>query len=538
MITLIIVTMILLAIPLGRYISYIFKLENPIENKVLKLCGIDPKNEMTWKQNVRAMLSINFLWIIWAFVIVMTQKYMTFLNPDKIGSMTWHQAFNTAVSFVTNTNLQHYSGETGATYFTQLFVFCFLQFVSAGTGMACCALMFNALSKSESKTIGNFYTYLVTSCTRILLPLALIVATILVINGSPVTFEGAEKITTLEGKSVSVARGPVAPMIAIKQLGTNGGGYFAANSAHPFENPNALTNAVETISIGLIAIAMVFAFGFYIKKRKLSWVLFGTMLAFFLMLVIPTISIENHANVMEGKEVRFGTGLSALWGVLTTCTSNGSINAMHDSFSALSGMFLLLGMQLNTVFGGVGVGFLNLFVFLILAVFISGLMIGRTPEFLGKKIEGFEIKIAVLVTLLHPALILIGTALASFLLVKTPTLPWLTNTGFHGFSEMLYEFSSAAANNGSEFGGLCGNVPFFNVATGIVMLLGRYLPIIGPIAIVGSLAAKKRIPESAGTLKTDSSAFAIMLFSTILIFSALAFLPPLVLGPIADWLTH
>jgi len=470
---LIIIVTILLAIPLGRYISKVFKGEKtfldflaPLEKFIYRVSGIDPKAEMDWKQNLRALLTINLVWFIWIMFVLLTQTWHPFWNPDNILSMEPTQAFNTAVSFVTNTNLQHYSGETGASYLTQLLALVFLQFVSAGTGIAALALLFRGLANKSSKNLGNFYYHLVRSCTRILLPLAIVLSIILLMNQTPMTFKGAETIVTLQGDTVNVARGPVAAMVAIKQLGTNGGGFFGPNSTHPFENPNGITNAAENSAILLIPIAMVFALGYYLNRKKLAWMIMAVMTTGYLMLLIPTTIQETGGNPMitqmgitqpqgsmEGKEARFGPVLSALWSISTTVTSNGSVNSMHDSFTALSGAFQMMGMQLNAFYGGVGVGFINMFIFMIIAVFISGLMVGRTPEFLGKKIEIREVKIAVLVALLHPLLILGGTALAShtWMITENPgeTLKWLNNPGFHGFSEMLYEFTSAAANNGS-----------------------------------------------------------------------------------------
>ncbi|MBC8044487.1 MAG: potassium-transporting ATPase subunit A [Rhizobacter sp.] len=561
---------VLLAIPLGAYIARVFRGERtwldflePVENLFFKLSGIDPKSPMDWKQNLKALLTINAIWFVWAMLLLLTQSVHPFWNPDGIVSMEPTQAFNTAISFMTNTNLQHYSGETGASYLTQLFVFTFLQFVSAGTGIAALAILYRALDQKPTlaamstvatTNLGNFYSDLVRSCTRILLPIAIVGAIFILFNGTPMTFNGAEKIVTLQGDTVSVARGPVAAMVSIKQLGTNGGGYFGPNSTHPFENPNFLTNILETVFIILIPIAAIFALGYYLRRQKLAWVIFGVMTLGFVLLLIPTIIGETGGNSafapfgisqpmgsMEGKEVRFGAAASALWGVETTCTSNGSVNAMHDSFTALSGTWLMLGMQLNAFYGGVGVGFLNMFVFIIIAVFIAGLMVGRTPEFLGKKIEAKEVKIAIMIALLHPLLILASTAIASHIFVTTEggndTLKWLNNPGSHGFSEMLYEFTSSSANNGSGFEGLGDNTPFWNIACGVVMIIGRFIPIIGPLAIGGALVAKKVVPESAGTLKSDSLMFGVMLFSVIVILGALLFFPALVLGPIAEHLS-
>jgi K+-transporting ATPase ATPase A chain len=458
-------------------------------------------------------------------------------------------AYNTAASFTSNTNLQHYSGETGLSYFSQLLVVGFLQFVSAATGVAALALLFKGLIQKKATDLGNFYNLFLKSSTRIFLPLAFVVAVVLLLNGTPATFHGLYTVHTLEGDAVQVAAGPAAPVVAIKQLGTNGGGFFGPNSSHPFENPNYLTDIVENVCILLIPAGLVFAFGFYLKKKKLAWIFFFVMLVVYLFFVVSAIQLESAGNPeiaklgitqpagsMEGKEVRFGPEASALWGVSTTCTSNGSINAAHDSFTPLSGGIFMMDMMINSIFGGVGVGFINFFMFVIIAVFIGGLMIGRTPEFLGKKIESREVKIAAIVILLHPFLILVGTALGTYLEVLHPNNGWLNNPSYHGFSEMLYQFSSAAANNGSGFEGLCYNIGlFWNIATGTVMLIGRYIPIAGPIAIAGSLAAKKTVPESEGTLKVDTVAFGIVLLGVLIVVAALSFFPALTLGPIAEF---
>jgi len=370
------------------------------------------------------------------------------------------------------------------------------------------------------------------------------------INGTPMTMEGKDSIVSLQGDSVQVSRGPVAAFVAIKHLGTNGGGFFGPNSAHPFENPSYFTNIVEIVTQMLIPIGLIFALGYVLKRRKLALMIFGVMTLGFFLLAIPTIinevsgnpaiaqmGIQQNMGSMEGKEVRFGSAASAYWSIATTVISTGSVNSMHDSFTALSGMYQMLGMMVNAFYGGVGVGFLNFYIYIILAVFISGLMVGRTPEFLGKKIEAREMKIAMIIALLHPLLILTGTAISSHLFANDPTTyaGWLNNPGYHGFSEMLYEFTSSSANNGSGFEGLGDNTPFWNIACGIVMLLARYLPIIGPVAIAGSLASKKYIPESAGTLKTDTSTFGLMVFAVIAIVAALSFFPALALGPIAEY---
>lgn len=547
----------LLAYPLGRYMARVYRGERtlldflaPLERRLLRLAGIDPTAEYSWQKNLLALLVLNGLFFLWALVILVVQASLP-LNPDGIPNMPFHQAFNTAISFMTNTNLQHYSGETGASYFTQLLVFCYLQFVSAATGMAALVLVMRAITQSRSGLVGNFYVFFLKSATRILLPLAALLAVALLVEGVPATLEGAAQATTLEGTSQTIARGPSAPMVAIKQLGTNGGGFFGPNSSHPLENPTVTSNLLEWMAILLLPMAMVFAFGQYIGRPRLGWMLYGVMMAGYLCLLLPTVYQEVQGNAalaqmdiyqpdgsMEGKEARFGPGLSALWGVTTTCTSNGSVNAMHDSFTALSGTFLLLGMMVNAFWGGVGVGLLNMYVFVVLAVFMGGLMIGRTPELWGKKLEPREIKLAALVFLLHPLLILLGTGLAAQVqATQGDATGWLANPGYHGFSEMLYEMTSSSANNGSGFEGLGDNTPFWNYVTALIMLLARFLPIIGPVAIAGLLAAKQALPETGGSLRTDNLTFGLLLFFIVLILSALAFFPALALGPVAEYLT-
>ncbi|HEY5405782.1 MAG TPA: potassium-transporting ATPase subunit KdpA [Ginsengibacter sp.] len=550
------VIMVLLAIPLGRYIGKVYNgdktwldfIFNPLDKFFYKASSINPLQDMTWQQNLKALLTINLVWFLLSMFILMNQGWLP-LNPDGNPSMTPDLAFNTSISFISNTNIQHYSGESAVSYLGQLTLMLF-QFISAGIGMAACAVVFSAMKEKATDKLGNIYVYFIKSCTRVLLPLSILVAIILSLNGTPMTFKGKAQFISLQGDTVNVSRGPAAAMIAIKQLGTNGGGFFGANSTHPFENPNYFTNMVENICIILIPIALIFALGFMLKRRRLAWVIFGVMSLGFILMVAPTIyyemkgnpaishiGISQHLGNMEGKEIRYGSAASAYWSISTTVTSNGSVNSMHDSFMPLSGMFQMLGMQVNAFYGGVGVGFLNFYIFMIVAVFISGLMVGRTPEFLGKKIEAKEMKIAAIIALLHPFLILVGTALSSHIFAHDPATyaGWLNNPGNHGFSEMLYEYSSASANNGSEFAGLSGNTPWWNITGGIVMILARFLPIIGPIAIAGILAKKKYVPESAGTLKTDTSTFGIMIFAVIFIIAALSFFPSLALGPIAEY---
>ena len=544
-----------LSYPLGRYIAKVYKGEKtwsdfmaPIERWIYKFSGINPEEEMNWKQFLKALLIVNLFWFFWGMILLVSQGILP-LNPVGNPGQSPDLAFNTCISFMVNCNLQHYSGETGLSYFTQLFVIMLFQFITAACGMAALAGVFKAMAAKTTQTIGNFWVYLVKSTTRILMPLSLLVGILLIINGTPMTFKGQQHLTTLEGTEQVISQGPTAAIVPIKQLGTNGGGYFGVNSSHPLENPNAFTNMLECWSILILPMAMVFALGFYLKRRKLAWTIYGVMLFAYLVGITVSVNQEMGGNPqiagmgisqdmgsMEGKEVRIGSAASAMWGMTTTVTSNGSVNSMHDSQTPLSGMLQMLNMQINCWFGGVGVGFMNYYAFLIIAVFISGLMVGRTPEFLGKKIEAREMKIATLVVLLHPFIILVGTALAAGLIAHNPSLGWLNNPSYHGLSEMLYEYTSSAANNGSGFEGLGDNTPFWNISCGIVLILGRYFPIVGQVAIAGLLANKKFIPESAGTLKTDTMTFAVMTFAVIVIVAALSFFPALTLGPIADYL--
>jgi K+-transporting ATPase ATPase A chain len=555
---------LVIAIPLGKYLAKVFAGEKvwtdflkPVEAGIFKLSGINPKVEMTWKEHMKALLTINLVWLVYGFFVLMHQDKLP-MNPDGNPGMSPDLAFNTIISFVVNCNLQHYSGETGVSYLTQHFVLMFLQFVSCATGIAAAVVLFRAFRDKTTQNLGNFWDYFLKSITRLLLPLSLLMALILAFNGTPTSYEGQDQFISLQGDTVNVSRGPAAPFIAIKHLGTNGGGWFGANSAHPLENPNYLSNSVELIAQVIIPIAMVIAFGYYIRRRKLGWMIFGMMTLGMLLLLIPMIASETAGSAtiesmgiaqatgaMEGKEVRFGPAISAYWSTVTTIISTGSVNNMHDSSMPLSGAWQLLGMMINAFYGGCGVGVLNYFVYLIIAVFISGLMVGRTPEFLGHKVESREVKIAAIVTLLSPFLILAGTALATYVYTNHGTADWavqpsnwLNNPDFHGFSELLYEVTSSNANNGSGFEGLADNNIFWNVLTGFVLLLGRFLPIIGPVAIAGILGAKKFIPESAGTLRTDTLTFSLMTFAVIIVLNALSYFPALVLGPLAEYFTY
>lgn len=556
-----IILMVLTAYPLGKYIAKVYKGEKtgsdfmaPVEKIIYKICGIDPTHEMNWKTFLKALLILNVVWFFWGMILLVSQGWLP-LNPDGNGSQTPDQAFHTCISFMVNCNLQHYSGETGLTYFTQLFVIMLFQFLTAATGMAAMAGIMKAMAAKSTRTIGNFWYFLVRSCTRILLPLSLIIGFIFIIQGIPMEFGGKMKLDTLEGGEQMISQGPTAAIIPIKQLGTNGGGYFGVNSSHPLENPTYLTNMIECWAILVIPMAMIFSLGFYLKRKKLAYSIFGVM--FFAYMVGVGINVYQEMNgnpridqmditqangSMEGKEIRLGSAATGLWSVTTTVTSNGSVNGMHDSTLPLSGMIEMLNMQINSWFGGVGVGWMNYYTFIIIAVFISGLMVGRTPEFLGKKIEAREMKIATLIVLLHPLLILGGTALSSYLYVHHPEFVkseggWLNNPGFHGLGEQLYEYTSSAANNGSGFEGLGDNTYFWNYSCGIVLIISRFIPIIGQVAIAGLLARKKYIPESAGTLKTDTLTFGIMTFAVIFIVAALSFFPVHALSTLAEHLS-
>lgn len=552
---------LVIAILLGKYMAKMYAGEKvwtdflkPFEKFLFKLSGINPNEHMNWKQFLKAMMTINILWVLYGFFVLIYQDKLP-LNPDGNPGMSADLSFNTIISFLANCNLQDYSGETGATYFTQHFILMFLQFTSAATGMAAAIAVFKAFRDKTTTDLGNFWNYFVKSITRVLLPISIVVALILTFNGTPSSYAAKDKFISLQGDTVTLSRGPAAQMIAIKHLGTNGGGYFGANSAHPFENPNYFTNVTEITTQFIIPVGMIIALGYFVRRKKLSWVIFGVMLTGTLMLMIPSIVSEVGGNPgiakmgvtqatgsMEGKEVRFGPAATAYWSTLTTVTSTGSVNGMHDSMMPLTGAWQLLAMMINAFFGGDGVGFLNYYIYLIIAVFISGLMVGRTPEFMGHKVEAREVKIAAIITLLSPLLIKGGTALACYVYYTYPNAnwavkpsAWLNNPSYHGFSEMLYQYTSCNANNGSGFEGLADNNIFWNVSTGVVMFLGRFIPIIGPIAISGLLAQKKFIPEAGGTLRTDTVTFAVMTFAVILILNALSYFPALALGPLAEY---
>jgi len=499
--------------------------------------------QQNWKSYGISLMAFNAVMFALAFAAMALQQHLP-LNPDGKGALEWSLIFNTAASFVTNTNLQHYSGEVSMSYFTQIFALMWLQFVSAATGLAALCAIARGLAGNEK--VGNFYRDLLRATFFILLPLAAICAAALALGGVPMTLKGAVSALTLEGVAQTIARGPAAAMIAIKQLGTNGGGFFGPNSAHPFENPSFWTNIIECFCIVIIPMAAVWLFGRITKKMRHAAVIFLVMLALLACKIgfaiyfesapasaFSGLSIETSGN-LEGKELRFGAAAGPVWAAFTTATSNGSVNCMHDSLNPLTGLIPMVGMWLNVVFGGVGVGMINMLLFVVIGVFICGLMVGRTPEYLSRKLETHEMKLAMLALLTHPLLILGGTAIFAATAWGAATV---ANPGAHGFSEIMYEFTSSAANNGSGFEGLGDNTVPWNIATGIVMLLSRFIPLLLPLAIAGAMAVKTPVQETLGTLRTDTALFGGVILGTVILIGALLFMPVAVLGPVAEHLT-
>ncbi len=543
---LIIAAAIAIAWPLSRYMQIVFddRSQSPIMRRWHQWLGwVLGENDAstTWASYCRSMLAFNFAMFAFVYTVLSFQDYLP-LNPDRKVGLEPTLAFNTAISFVTNTNLQHYSGEAALSYFSQLSLM-WLQFVSAATGLA--VLVAVARVMAGAKSMGDFYRDVASASFLILLPLSIVVAICLVIGGVPMTLSGAVEATTLEGATQTIARGPVAAFVAIKQLGTNGGGFYGPNSTHPLENPTYWTNIISNFCIIVIPMACVWLFGRMTGRIHHSHAVFGVMLVLLLGFImyagiceqqstkaLDGLPIASSSN-LEGKELRFGAIAGPLWAVSTTSTSNGSVNAMHDSLNPLTSIAPLTGMWLNVEFGGVGVGMLNMFMFIVVSVFLAGMMVGRTPEYLARKIEAFEIKLALLTILSHPLFILGGTALFAATAWGKETI---SNPGSHGLTQIFYEFTSAAANNGSGFEGLGDNTPAWNIATGLVMLFARFIPIIAPLAIAGSLSSKRATPEGAGTFRTDSWMFGVILLGTVLIVGALLFLPLAVLGPIAEQL--
>ncbi|MGZ5614193.1 MAG: potassium-transporting ATPase subunit KdpA [Methylobacter sp.] len=556
-ITLYVAVLLLLAKPLGVYIAAVYenrpvflkRVLAPLEAAFYRLSGVRPEQEMGWKAYAAALLWFNLLGGLTVFGLQMLQAYVP-LNPEQLGNITADSAFNTAVSFATNTDWQGYSGETTMSYLTQMLGLSVQNFVSAATGMAVLVAMIRGFSRTHADGIGNFWADLCRGMLYILLPLSFVLALALAGQGVVQTFKPYPGIPLLErGESASqtLALGPVASQIAIKQLGSNGGGFFNANSAHPFENPTPLSNFLEMLAILLIPAALCHSFGIMVGDPRQGRAILSAMLLVLVGLLFVTVNLEQGGNPaltalgvdpsggnMEGKETRFGIVNSALWATATTAASNGSVNSMHDSFTPLGGLIPIWLIQLGEViFGGVGSGLYGMLVFALIAVFVAGLMIGRTPEYLGKKIEAFEIKMAAVIILIPAFFILGGTALAVMLEAGKSAV---ANPGAHGFSEILYAFSSAAGNNGSAFAGLGANSPFYNIALAIAMLAGRYGIIIPVLAIAGSLAAKKTVPTTAGTLPTHTPLFVMLLIATVILVGALTFVPALALGPVVEHL--
>lgn len=545
---------LLLAWPLSAYMAKVFTMEKtfldpvlqPLERLIYRMAGIDPAQEMNWRQYAGALLIFNVLSAIFVFLIQVLQGSL-FWNPAGLdGVSPWHLAFNTAVSFMTNTNWQSYGGESTMSYFTQMAALTVQNFVSAAVGMAVAVALVRGLTRKAVPAIGNFWVDLIRGTLWVLLPLSMAATLLFVQQGVVQNLSPYLAVQTLEGLGQTLAMGPAASQEAIKLLGTNGGGFFNVNSAHPFENPTPLTNFLQMVSIFLIPVALVLMFGRMACDRRQGYALLGTMLLLFCLMLAGTYFSELNGNpiltglgvdgptAMEGKEVRFGIAGSALFAAVTTAASCGAVNAMHDSFTPLGGLFPLLQMQVGEVIiGGVGAGFYGMLLFVILAVFIVGLMVGRTPEYLGKKIEARETKMATLGILMPAVTILTGSAIAAVTEAGTSSI---LNSGPHGLSEIMYAFASAAGNNGSAFGGLSANTLFYNLMLALGMLIGRFGVILPVLAIAGSMAEKKASPPGPGTFPTTGGLFVALLAGIILIVGALTFLPVLTLGPIAEQL--
>jgi K+-transporting ATPase ATPase A chain len=561
--------LLLLVKPLGIYMARIYEGKPTginvwlgwLEKLIYRVSGVQPQAGMSWKTYAIAMMLFNVLGIVVVYILQRVQAHLP-LNPLVLPAVNQDLAFNTAVSFATNTNWQSYGGETTLSYLTQMLGLTVQNFVSAATGMAILVAVIRGFIQKQVETIGNFWVDLVRSTLYILMPLAIILSLVLVSQGVVQTFKPSEKVNLLQttkdanGKIISeqtIALGPAASQIAIKQLGTNGGGFFNVNSSHPFENPTPLSNFLEMLAILLIATALCYTFGYMVKDRRQGWAILAAMVIIFIPCMWGCIQIEQNGNPlfsqfgidqnasslqpggnMEGKEARFGIVNSAIWATATTAASNGSVNSMHDSYMPLGGMVPMWLMQLGEViFGGVGSGLYGMIAFIIIAVFISGLMIGRTPEYLGKKIEGYEMKMASLMILIPPILVLLGTAVSVIVPAGKNSI---LNPGPHGFSEILYAFSSAGNNNGSAFAGLTTNTIFYNIAQGLAMFFARYWLAIPALAIAGSLSKKKIVPVSQGTLPTHTPLFIVFLVMIVLIVGALTFFPALALGPIVEHL--
>lgn len=551
-IVVVLAVLLLLVKPLGTYVYNVFSNEpnrtdrifGGTERFIYRLIGLKRREGMTWKTYALSFLLTNIVLVAIGYLMLRLQRYLPF-NPNDVGNMEETLSFNTIVSFMTNTNLQHYSGESGLSYFSQMAVIMMMMFTSAATGFSV-AIAFVRGITSKGATIGNFFEDFVKAHTRIFLPASVLVTLLLVALQVPQTLDPTLTVRTLEGATQQIAIGPVAALESIKHLGTNGGGFFGANSAHPFENPSALTNVVEILSMWLLPASLPYVYGRFAKNRKQGWVIFGAMMTLFVLFLsliyfselrgnpaLNALGIDSSQGSMEGKEVRFGIPQSSLFTAVTTAATTGTVNNMHDTLTPLGGLGALGEMMLNVVFGGKGVGLVNMLMYAILAVFLCGLMVGRTPEFLGRKIEPREMKLIAVAILAHPFIILAPTAIAFLTDLGQGAI---TNPGAHGISQVLYEYTSSAANNGSGFEGLADNTPFWNITTGIVMLLGRYVSMIALLAVAGSLVRKPWVPETIGTFRTDNRLFYGILIGVVLIIGALTFLPAIVLGPITEHL--
>ncbi|MBX4151300.1 potassium-transporting ATPase subunit KdpA [Paenibacillus lautus] len=552
-IAIVILVLVLLVKPLGTYLYQVFRNEGNgtdkwfswLEKPIFALIGLKERKGMTWKGYAISFVITNIVLVSAGYLILRIQRVLPF-NPNGIDNMESTLSFNTIISFMTNTNLQHYSGESGLSYMAQMAVITMMMFTSAATGL-CVAIAFIRAVTSKGTTVGNFFEDFVKAHTRVFIPAAFIIAMVLVALQVPQTLQPTLSVTTLQGSEQQIAVGPVAALESIKHLGTNGGGFMGVNSAHPFENPSPLTNVIEILCMWSLGAALPYTFGLFAKSRKQGWIIFSVMMTLFIGFLSLNYAAETNGNPalnrlgmdtsqgsMEGKEVRFGIAQSSLFTTVTTAATTGSVNNMHDTLTPLGGITPLSLMMLNSVFGGKGVGLMNMLMYAILAVFLAGLMVGRTPEFLGRKIEAREMKLIAVVILVHPLIILAPTALA---LMTDAGQAGIAHAGFHGISQVLYEYTSSAANNGSGFEGLSDNTPFWNVTTGLVMLFGRYISMIALLAVGGSLMRKQWVPETLGTFRTDNKLFAGILIATVLIIGALTFLPVLVLGPIAEHLT-
>jgi len=551
--TLYVLILIVLIVPMGMWLARTFSSpsHSTPERLTYKVLGIDPEEKMSWKRYGVVLLLSNAAMMGLGYLLLRIQNLLPF-DPLGRSAQTPDLAFNTAASFVTNTNWQSYSGETSLSNFSQMAAITFLMVVSAATGVAACGGFIRGLSRKNVGDIGNYWVDFTRVIYRVMLPLSFLVALIYVWQGIPQTLDSATTVTTLEGAKQQIVMGPVASLESIKHLGTDGGGFFGVNAAHPYENPTPLTNFIHMICMLLIPGALTYAFGTMLMRRRQGWAFFAAFLAMFIVFLVVVYGFESAGNPLltaagadqhntatqlggnlEGKEVRFGAGQTSLFVAVTTAGTTGSVNAMHDSLTPIGGLVPIAEMMLNNVFGGDGVGLINLITFAILTVFIIGMMIGRTPEFLGKKIEGREMKLVMIAVLAHPFSILGFTALAA---IFPGTIQSLSNLGPHGFSEVLYTFVSGTANNGSAFGGLNANTPFFNTTIAFAMLIGRYLTLLPMLAVAGALAAKKTVPAGPGTLSTSSALFTGLLVFVVFVVGGLTFLPSLALGPIADQL--